>query len=122
MYPIAVGLMIFLTTFGGALLGMWSRDTLPDHHLDDASKDTIKLSIGLVATMTALILGLITSSAKNTYDAADAAVKESSSNVMSLDRLLVRYGSETRPIRRQLQALVKEKADIICKGGTTCRP
>jgi hypothetical protein len=65
-----------MCTFGGALFGMWLRTTLPDHHLDDESKETVKICIGLIATMTALILGLIIASAKSSFDTVDAEVKK----------------------------------------------
>ena len=53
------------------LLGMGTQAMLPEHHLDEASKDTVKVGIGLVATMTALVLGLVTASAKSSFDAVD---------------------------------------------------
>ena len=55
MNPILIGIVVFACTFGGALAGMKLRGALPKHHLDEPSKDTIKLGIGLIATMTALI-------------------------------------------------------------------
>ena len=93
------GTIIFLLTFGAALLGIWMRTLLPKHHLDETSKDTIKMSIGLIATMAALILGLVTASAKTSYDAVDAAVKQSAIELLALDNLLARYGSDTSEIR-----------------------
>ena len=34
MNPYIVGMIVFACTFGGALLGMWLRAALPEHHLD----------------------------------------------------------------------------------------
>ena len=56
MNPIIVAIIVFTCTFGGALLGMRLRTILPGHHFDDQSKDTVKVGIGLIATMTALVL------------------------------------------------------------------
>ena len=64
-----VGLIVFACTFAGALLGMWLRTTLPEHQLDTESRDTVKVGIGLIATVTALVLGLVTASAKSSFDA-----------------------------------------------------
>ena len=83
MNPTIVGMIVFTCTFGGALLGMWLRTTLPEHHLDAESKDTVKVGIGLIATMTALVLGLVTASAKSSFDAMDAAVKTTAIEVLS---------------------------------------
>ena len=56
MSPVAIGVVVFACTFGGALAGMTLSSLLPEHHLADKSKDTVKVGIGLIATMTALIL------------------------------------------------------------------
>lgn len=111
--PIVIGLLALACTFGGALAGMWIRGRLPDHHLADASKDTVKVGIGLVATMTALVLGLVTASAKNAFDTVDAAVKHTAMELLTLDRALARYGPESRPIRAELKELVGRKIEAI---------
>ena len=113
MHPTIVGLIVFTCTIGGALLGMWLRNTLPSHHLDPESSDTIKLGVGLIATMTALVLGLVTASAKSSYDAVDTAIKQTSIDILVLDRALVRYGPETAEIRVNLQRIVGGKIDTI---------
>jgi hypothetical protein len=45
------------------LLGQAVRRRLPENHLSAESTDAVKLAMGLVATMTALPLGLLVSSA-----------------------------------------------------------
>jgi hypothetical protein len=92
---------------------MWIRTRLPDHHLADASKDTVKVGVGLVATMTALVLGLVTASAKNAFDTVDAAVKHTAMELLTLDRTLARYGPETKPIRTELKEIVGTRMEHI---------
>ena len=75
MNPTTVGTIVFVCTLGGTLVGSWLRTVLPAHHLDADSRDAVKLGIGLIATMTALVLGLVTASARNSFDAVDAAVR-----------------------------------------------
>lgn len=53
MSPMAVSWIVFGCTFGGALLGRYLRTVLPEHHLNDESKDLVKLCMGVVATMSA---------------------------------------------------------------------
>ena len=119
MNPTIVGMIVFTCTFGGALLGMWLRTTLPEHHLDAESKDTVKVGIGLIATMTALVLGLVTASAKSSFDAMDSAVKTTAIEVLALDRVLARYGSETGEIRKGLQRAVGDRIDMIWPQGSS---
>jgi hypothetical protein len=93
---------------GGMLLGMFLRNLLPKHHLTDDSKDVIMMGIGTVATMTALVLGLVISSAKGTYDTLNTGVRHTAMKVVFLDRVLAEYGPET-----------KEARDILRRGVTT---
>jgi hypothetical protein len=113
MSPISIGLIVFICTFGGALAGMRLRSSLPDEHLEDRSKSTINASIGLVATMTALVLGLVTASAKSSYDSFDGGVKHTATQIVILDRTLARLGPQTREIRTQLKDLVTARVDAI---------
>lgn len=108
-----VGLIVFACTFAGALFGMWLRTALPAHHLDFESKDTVRIGVGLIATMTALVLGLVTSSAKSSFDAVDTAVKQSATEILSIDRSLARYGPETGEIREGLRSAVGARIDMI---------
>jgi|MudIll2142460700_1097286.scaffolds.fasta_scaffold238495_1 hypothetical protein len=113
-----VGIIVFLCTFGGVLFGMSLRRILPDHHLDAESKDTVKVGIGLIATMTALVLGLVTASAKNSYDAVDAVVRKTAIDVLVFDRVLARYGPETGEIRKGLRHALEVRIDLIWPRGS----
>lgn len=108
-----VGIVVFTCTFGGALLGMWLRTVLPKHYFDADSRDTVMVGIGLIATMTALVLGLVTASAKSAFDDVDTAVKQTAIHVLTLDRVLARYGSETSEIRQGVQRLVGARIAMI---------
>ena len=113
MDPILIAAVVFAFTFGGALLGLWMRAQLPDHHMIDATKDTVKLGIGMVATMTALVLGLVTASAKNSFDSVDTAVKHTAIDLLTLDRLLARYGPDAAPTRAALKTAVGRKIEQL---------
>ena len=66
----------------------------------------MRLGMGLVATMTALLLGLVTASARSTFDSQDTALRTSASNILTLDRLLARYGPETKATRDLIRQAV----------------
>ena len=121
MNPTGVGIVVFACTFGGALAGIKLRAILPEHHLHNESRDTVRVGIGLIATMTALVLGLVIASAKNSFDAMDTAVTHAAANVLSLDRALARYGPETSPIRAGLKRAVADRIDMIWAGGQSGR-
>jgi hypothetical protein len=97
--PTVIGLVIFVFVFGGALTGMYLRNALPDHHFSDESKESIKLGTGLIATMTALVLGLMTASAKSSFDAQNTLAQNAAADVLTMDRDLARFGPETKEIR-----------------------
>src|SRR5438094_6736641 len=78
--------------FGGALLGLLLSRVLPEHHLRDNSKDTVKVVAGTIATLAALVLGLLVGSAKNSFDALNTAVIENGARAVLLDRALAAYG------------------------------
>ena len=111
MTALGVGSVTFVCTFGGALLGLAIRTALPPAHVSKESQDAIRLGMGLVATMTALLLGLVTAAAKGSFDSQDRAVKDAAANIVLLDRLLARYGPETQPtrdlLRRSLAARIE---------------
>lgn len=72
----------------------------------------MKLGIGLIATMTALILGLVTASAKSTFDDLDKAVKHAAVDLLVLDRTLARYGPETTEVRKALREAVHQRLEL----------
>ena len=113
MNPAVIGTIVFTCTFGGTLLGRWLRTILPEHHFNAESRDTVRVGIGLIATMTALVLGLVTASAKSSFDAVDAATKQTAINILTLDRVLARYGSETGEIRKGMQDVIGARIDMI---------
>jgi hypothetical protein len=59
MSSLAISGTAFACGFGGALLGMILRALLPEKHLSAESKDLVRLGMGLIGTMTALVLGLL---------------------------------------------------------------
>lgn len=101
--PSTVGGIAFACVFGGALLGMLLRRILPTHHLSTDSKDVMRLGMGLVGTMAALVLGLLIASAKSAYDAQADELRQMSATVLLLDRGLAHYGPEAKEARELLR-------------------
>ena len=101
-----IGFISAACIFGGALLGFWLQGLLPKDHLRDASKDTVKVAGGMIATLSALVLGLLVGSAKSSFDATNTAVIQNGAKVILLDRTLAAYGPETKDAREQLRRAV----------------
>ena len=101
--PLIFSLSAFACIFGGTLFGMWLRFLLPDHHLSDESEEAVKLGTGMIATLAALVLGLLIASAKGSFDTITNEMKLSSSKLVLLDRNMAQYGPETREARDLLR-------------------
>ena len=106
MSSIAIAVVVFACVFGSAVLGFFLRRILPEHHLSQESKDVVKLAMGLIATMAALVLGLMTASAKSSFDVQNEETVHTAANIIRLDRALARYGPETKEIRGLLRRAV----------------
>jgi hypothetical protein len=110
---ITFALATFVCTFTAAMAGTFIRTRLPPAHLSKESQDIVRLGIGLVATMTALLLGLVTAAARSTFDAQDAAIRNSAAAVLTLDRDLARYGPETKPTRDLIKEATAYRLETI---------
>ena len=113
MSQLLIALTIFATTIVAALAGMVLRVKLPNEHLDGDSKDVVKLVIGLVATMAALVLGLLIASAQTTYSTQSGNVQQLAADVAQLNHILELYGQEANETRRLLRQAVAAAHDRI---------
>ena len=113
MHALAVSSLVFALVFGGALVGMAIRRAVPDSHFAPEAKDTVRLAIGLVVTMTGLVLGMLVSSAKTFYDGEKSQVAEMATQVILMNDLLANYGPETQQARVEALGFVEDAADRI---------
>ncbi|MGO8744848.1 MAG: DUF4239 domain-containing protein [Thermoguttaceae bacterium] len=108
MSSILISCIVFACIFAGTLLGMVLRAFLPEHHLSPESKDVVKLGMGLVGTMTALVLSLLIASAKSSFDTQRNGLAQLSANIILLDRALAHYGPESKDAREMLRGSVAD--------------
>ena len=113
MNSLALSLICLIFSFGGALLGMYISKVLPASHLSDSSRDTLKVMTGLMATLAALILGLLIASAKSSYDRANDDFRQLAAKTVLLDRALAEYGPETKDVRASLFNAYKARMDQL---------
>jgi hypothetical protein len=106
MSSLDIALISAACIFGGVLLGLWLQNLLPGHHLSTESKETVKLGAGMIATLSALVLGLLVSSAKSNFDSMSAEITQAAAKAIQLDRALANYGPETKEARELLRRSV----------------
>jgi hypothetical protein len=98
----AIAGVIFACVFGGSLLAMWLGRALPEHHMRPESKEAVKFGLAFLATLSALVLGLLIAAAKGTYDTQNSAVRQMAADGLLLDRVLERL-PETKEARQLLR-------------------
>jgi hypothetical protein len=110
---ITISLITFAFVFGGALLGIVLRAVLPQNALTSDSRDVVKLGMGLVGTLAALVLGLLIASAKTSFDTQNIELIEMSSKAVLLDRVLAHYGPEATEARNELRGSLARTIDTM---------
>jgi hypothetical protein len=104
-------ILVFLTL--ATWLGMRLQRSLPEQHFSADTKDTVKLAMGLVATMAALLLSLLVSSAKDSYDTVRDEMIQMAAKLSFIDRVLHLYGPEAEPLRKGFHSELKTSIPAI---------
>jgi hypothetical protein len=108
MSPVLVSAAVLLALIIAVYIGRLVHRFLSADHLTSDTRDTVKLAMGLVGTMAALLLGLLVSSAKGSYDSDRSQVIQMAAKVSFLDRVFELYGPEAAEARAQFHATVEE--------------
>jgi hypothetical protein len=110
---LTISLITFAFVFGGALFGIVLRAVLPQNELNSDSRDVVKLGMGLVATLAALVLGLLIAAAKTSFDTQNLELTDLSSKAVLLDRVLAHCGPESQEAGTELRSSVAHTLDTI---------
>src|SRR5277367_287078 len=113
MKSILISSIVFLVVFGGALAGMGFQRVLPQNQLGPDAKDVIRLATGLLVTMTALVLGMLVSTANSSYQERKNELAEMGSNFVLVDGLLASYGPDARAVREELRGLAQNGLERV---------
>ena len=84
-----------------------------EHHLNEHAKDVVRLGVGLIATIAALVLGLLIGAGKKSFETQTTQVKQITANLILLDNILAQYGPKVRPIRKHIRRTVGPFADRL---------
>ena len=101
--------ILLLILLGGSALGVFVRRFLSERHRSPETNDLIRLVVTMLVTFAALVLGLLTSSVKASFDAVDTDLRGVAIQLIQLDRSLRIYGSETLPARILLRSYTAAK-------------
>src|SRR3954453_9633241 len=104
MIHLVTGLISFAAIFAGALVGLFVRRRLPGHHLSSETQSAITVSVAVIGTLSALVLGLMISAANSSFSTRTDEVRELSLQLIRMDRNLRRYGAEAEDARAKLHA------------------
>jgi hypothetical protein len=107
MSTLTLAAVVFACLLAAVVSGRFLAAAVPTHLWSTGTQDTVKLALGLVATMAAVLLGLLVSASKDSYDQQNRQIIEMGAKVAVIDRLLGIYGEETAPLRAELRAMVQ---------------
>src|SRR5580658_1479568 len=101
--------ILLLILLGGSALGVFVRRFLSERHRSPETNDLIRLVVTMLVTFAALVLGLLTSSVKASFDTVDTDLRGVAIQLIQLDRSLRIYGSEAMPARSLLRSYTAAK-------------
>jgi hypothetical protein len=113
MSALAISAIAFASIFSATVLGMLLRSVLPDRYLSAESKEVVSLATALVATMSAVLLGLLISATRTSYEEKRTQVIRMTADVIELDLLMKDYGPEAQPVRQVMRDAVPAMIDSI---------
>jgi hypothetical protein len=117
MSSLGIAFIILALVFGSAVFGLLLGQRLPPHHLSTESKASVSVSMAVIGTMSALVIGFLISNANTSFKARNAAVAQLSSEMIRLDAILRRYGPETESIREGQQRYARMRFDDLFSRG-----
>ena len=98
-----IGLISFAAIFAGAIIGLFAAHRLPGNHLSKETQSAITVSVAVLGTLSALVLGLMITAANSSFSARSEEVRELSLQLIRMDRNLRRYGPESADARMKLR-------------------
>ena len=113
MSDVLIGVIVFAVIFGGALFGMFLGKVLPDQHLSTEARDVIRIVMAMLATLSAVVLGLLTGAAINSLGEKEGELRSAGVQFIMLDRTLAAYGPETKAARDLLKQTLSERISQI---------
>ena len=96
--------LLFFTLLAASGLAMFLRRFLPQRHRSAEAIQLVQLVMTLLVTLAALVLGLLTTSVKASFDTVGNDFRALGISIIRLDRSLSEYGPEADPARALLRS------------------
>ena len=106
MSELEISAIICGCAFVAGLAGLALNPRLPNHHRDPDSRDVVKLVMGLIATVSALVLGLLISSANSSFALQQTEIQHLGAKLVQLNRSLQIFGADSLAARTELRRIV----------------
>jgi hypothetical protein len=90
----------------GSALGVSVQRKLAEQHKSRETGDHVRLIISILVTFTAVVLGLLISNVKSSYDQFDNRLNAFAADLTELDVRLREYGEDANPIRAKLRTYI----------------
>jgi hypothetical protein len=103
MTEVSSALLVFVLLLIATGVGVWVRPLLPEEHKKHETVQLIQLVIGMLVTFAALVLGLMTASAKASFDTVSNDLRTYAADLIEFDTTLRDFGSATDEARRLLR-------------------
>ena len=113
MTPAIIGLASFVVILGGALLGIFAARALPEDHLSDRTRNAVSVSAAIVGTLSALVIGLMISTARISFSARSHDVTTLAVDIIRMERLIQRYGPEADDAGAKLRIYAMAKTQEL---------
>ncbi|WP_321876231.1 bestrophin-like domain [Paraburkholderia bannensis] len=104
MKEIGMAVLVFVLLLGGTGLGVLLRPLLPEEHRKHETVQLVQLVLGMLVTFAALVLSLLTASAKSSFDTATNDMRAYSADLIQLDARLRDYGPDAEVARAKLRS------------------
>ena len=106
MNETAVASLVFVLLLASSALGLFLQGRLAERHRGRDTIDAVRLVISILVTLTALVLGLLTSSVKTAFDEFGGHLRGYGADIVALDERLREYGGAADPTRALLRTYV----------------
>ena len=116
MNDLVIGVVVLGVVFGGALFGMFLKRVLPVQHLSTDARDVIRIVMAMLATLSAVVLGLLTNSAISSFAEKEGELRAAAVQFIMLDRTLAAYGPEATDARKLLKQVLTQRISLIWPG------